>query len=57
VYADNGGVNPVKKILPLPEPKQLASSTTYAPYVKPDEGFNITDAVIPVHPPPSFATM
>ena len=58
VYADIGGVKPVINILPLPPaPKQLASLTTYPPNVNPVDGVKITEAVIPVHPPPSLATI
>ena len=57
VYAELGNVKPVKNILPLPTPLQLASSTTYPPKVKPVDGVMITDAVIPVQPPPSSATI
>ena len=56
VYAEIGGVNPVMNILPLDVPIQLPSSTTYPPKVNGTDGLIITDEVIPVHPPPSFAT-
>ena len=55
-YAETGNVNPVKNIFPLGVPTQLPSFTTYPPYVNAFDELIITEAVIPVHPPPSSAT-
>ena len=57
VYADVGNVNPVKKIFPLGPPRQLPSFTTYPPKSNTSDWLITTDGVIPVHPPPSSATI